>query len=303
LNSTHQPTRIEIPRIRGFAPETFEKNYRQPIQPVIMNQVVSDWPAFDKWSPQYFRDTFADQQIQACLSLSASEVPYFSTDKQHRRSLAMKEFIDIMQSDQTCYLDQSDIKAFQAISHDYQLNTLMPTGSNFTSLWIGNNTRSGLHYDNMDNFFIQIYGEKRVTLLAPDAAKYVYPFGDNISKSQVDPEQADLKKYPRFAKATLLVSQLTPGDVLFLPRGWWHHFSSLGTSISISCWHGQSLTIAEQVRGVNLAGKHLWLRILRDFIWHGLCKRRYQQRLFSSPPTGKILYDLIFHPNRLAKPD
>ena len=57
--------------------------------------------------------------------------------------------------------------------------------------------------------------------------------------SQVDVLNPDLDKYPRFGEIeTCFEDVIGPGDGVFIPRGMWHHVSSLSTSISISFWWG-----------------------------------------------------------------
>ncbi|WP_164887300.1 cupin-like domain-containing protein [Hahella sp. KA22] len=291
----------EVERLDAEDSERFAALCQESSQPVILSGGALAWPALEKWTPDYFRRRFASQRVRPSLQLPAYGAPYFSTEKHHRREMYLSEFIDILESGDACYVDQTDVHSFSGLEEDYCYQQFISPGVNFTSLWIGSKTRSGLHYDNMDNLFVQVYGEKKAILLAPQEARNLYPFGDCISKSRVDPERPDLMHYPRFAKAKTLTARLQPGDILFFPRGWWHHFSSTGPSISLSCWYGAPLTIAEQARGVNLAGRHLWFRILRDFLWHGVLGRAYNQRLFSTPPTGKLLYDLLFAPKRLTK--
>ena len=50
--------------------------------------------------------------------------------------------------------------------------------------------------------------------------------------SAVDPEHVDLARYPAFAGATVLDIEVEPGDLLFLPVGWWHWVRALDVSIS-----------------------------------------------------------------------
>jgi len=40
----------------------------------------------------------------------------------------------------------------------------------------------------------------------------------------------------RVEEVTPLMVVLKPGDVLFVPRHWWHYVESLDTSISINTW-------------------------------------------------------------------
>ena len=40
--------------------------------------------------------------------------------------------------------------------------------------------------------------------------------------------------FPLLAGAAYVDMVLEPGDVLFLPRGWWHYLKSLSTSISLA---------------------------------------------------------------------
>jgi hypothetical protein len=52
----------------------------------------------------------------------------------------------------------------------------------------------------------------------------------------VNPETPDFHKFPLFEKATLLEGILGPGDVIYIPRNYWHYVRALERSISISFW-------------------------------------------------------------------
>jgi Cupin-like domain len=52
--------------------------------------------------------------------------------------------------------------------------------------------------------------------------------------SQVDAENPDYDNYPRFRDATVIDLELAPGEVLFVPVGWWHHVRALDLSITLS---------------------------------------------------------------------
>jgi len=52
--------------------------------------------------------------------------------------------------------------------------------------------------------------------------------------SLVDPEKPDLERFPGFARATVREVVLSPGEMLFIPVGWWHHVRALSLSINLA---------------------------------------------------------------------
>ena len=43
-------------------------------------------------------------------------------------------------------------------------------------------------------------------------------------------------RFPRFAEAQALAVTLEPGDVLFIPKHWWHFVEAMDTSLSVNVW-------------------------------------------------------------------
>jgi lysine-specific demethylase 8 len=43
-------------------------------------------------------------------------------------------------------------------------------------------------------------------------------------------------EFPLYAGTPHVDVVLGPGDVLFIPRGWWHHVRALSASFSVSFW-------------------------------------------------------------------
>jgi hypothetical protein len=106
--------------------------------------------------------------------------------------------------------------------------------------WIGpSNTISPLHTDPHHNIFAQIVGRKYIRLYDPKWSNYLYPFGDEslmTNTSQVSIETPDSKLFPLFSTAIFSDCIVGPGDLLFIPRGWWHYVRSLEVSCSVSFW-------------------------------------------------------------------
>lgn len=103
-----------------------------------------------------------------------------------------------------------------------------------TSLWIGNQSRVAAHFDFPRNIACCVIGQRRFTLFPPDQVANLYvgpwdltPAGQPIS--MVDFENPDYDRFPRFAEAeaNAVVTELAPGDVIYIPNMWWHQVESL----------------------------------------------------------------------------
>jgi hypothetical protein len=117
-----------------------------------------------------------------------------------------------------------------------------------TMMWFGPaGCVTPLHFDPMDNMFFQYVGRKRVLLYPPQNDdknpdyENVYYAGDGLSSqyntSAVNVEVPDLQQFPNFANAPpAFLAEVAPGDVLFIPKRWWHHVRSLDTSVSVNAW-------------------------------------------------------------------
>lgn len=96
------------------------------------------------------------------------------------------------------------------------------------------------HFDEQHNFLNQVRGSKLVVLFPPDDYTRLYPFPvthpcDRCS--MVDVQHADIKRFPRFEQARGHVVTLGPGDVLYIPYGWWHYCRTLThLAASITFW-------------------------------------------------------------------
>jgi hypothetical protein len=101
--------------------------------------------------------------------------------------------------------------------------------SRSAALWFGpKGAVSPLHLV----FMSQVVGRKRVKMISSEALHLVFDFESFFS--EVDAEEPDLERYPRFAEAEIIDVVLEPGEALLIAVGWWHHVRSLDISISVS---------------------------------------------------------------------
>merc|ERR1712071_179753 len=129
-------------------------------------------------------------------------------------------------------------------------------------IWFGPyGTVSPLHYDPLDNLYMQMVGSKHILLYAPSDSMgnntdkysdfddhdqdyhkdsnwyYAGANGEQYNTSPINVEDPDLNLYPNFARAPPAMEGIVnPGDVVYIPKKWWHHVRSLKTSISVNTW-------------------------------------------------------------------
>jgi hypothetical protein len=111
-------------------------------------------------------------------------------------------------------------------------------------MWIGNQTMTAPHYDNMENIACVVAGRRKFTLFPIEQLPNLYmgppdltPAGQPISL--VDIRAPDYARFPRYreAEAHGLVATLEPGDAIYIPTLWWHGVESLDSvNVMVNTW-------------------------------------------------------------------
>ncbi|MED6244564.1 hypothetical protein ATANTOWER_016355 [Ataeniobius toweri] len=112
-----------------------------------------------------------------------------------------------------------------------------------STLWIGTEgANTPCHLDTYGcNLVLQVQGRKRWHLFPPeDTAKLSptrIPYEESSIFSQVDVLHPDLGKFPGFHGARAHIVTLEPGQVLYVPRHWWHYVESVDPiTVSVNSW-------------------------------------------------------------------
>ncbi len=241
-----------IPRIKSISPDEFKSTYIDGNKPIVITDMMENWPAMKKWSFSYFLGLNTDLDIYLEEGNVIQNPTIFHRDKfkDFITKLLHKEdnssIIDTHNSDSNSngtnvsYLSVFDIfKSFPELRSDVDFSLLSQFKiKNIQYAWMGPTaTVTGFHIDWADNILAQIYGKKKIRLISPMYTRSMYPshkyeFGSRFSS--VDADHIDLVKFPKFAQTQESVTELSPGEMLFIPYGWWHYVKSLSNSISVN---------------------------------------------------------------------
>ncbi|XP_038559601.1 lysine-specific demethylase 8 isoform X2 [Micropterus salmoides] len=206
---------LAVPRIKCPSLESFSTNYLLPLKPLILEGIIDHWPALNEhpWSIEYLRS------VAGCRTVPVEVGSRYTDEEWSQTLLTVNEFIDryILNKDGVKglgYLAQHQLfDQIPELKEDIRLPDYCCLGEgdedNITvNAWFGPaGTVSPLHHDPQQNFL-----------------------------AQVEVENPDTERFPKFAKAPYLECVLQPGDVLFIPVRYWHYVRSLELSFSVSFW-------------------------------------------------------------------
>jgi hypothetical protein len=237
LRLRRETGRSEIERRPNVDADELFARYYETGTPVVLTDAIRSWPACARWSPENFRARLGDVEVEAMIGRNAD--PHCDRDLvRYCTRLTMAELVDrVLAAGVTndVYLIAHNNNMLRPELHCL-LDDLAPDPMVFdpvrlksaVSLWFGPaGTLTPLHHDGTNILFCQIYGRKRVVLVAPEESA-LFDEADGFY-ARHDPESGDWPSERAFRSV-----ELQPGEALFIPAGWWHQLRALDVSISFS---------------------------------------------------------------------
>ncbi len=244
-------TLLEIERLEKPSRERFERDYVATHTPVVMRGLVDGWPAFNLWTPDYFRKHCGTRKVSVEIwddgGPGADVATHF---KGRSEDMPLADYLDLIARDDTgkkYYLAQQPL---EAVAPEL-MKDISPLG--YYPEWIRKlvqpvliffgpkGTVTPYHYDPTHNILVQVKGRKKVVLVSPDQSRLLYhpwkiPGFNRYNYSPVDPTLPDPERFPLYETTRRYEFVLEEGEALFIPIGWWHHVSSLAPSINVTFW-------------------------------------------------------------------
>jgi len=253
-----------VERITTLEEAEFVRGYIEPSRPVILTGMMEDWPARRRWSLARLASEFGDRTVTVGEARGGRLVVGRAGGvAQHE--VALGDFIDRLRAgDPDCYLLSPLDERLPELLEDLRFDALIPKASwRSLRLWISaQGARAGLHHDLPENFLAQVTGRKRIILIHRRYGREVYRnglFHAAPNFCAVDAENPDYARFPRFRGVESITVDLEPGEILYIPRLWWHQVRSLDLSISVNQWFARG-TLALAARGAQMVARLRGLR-------------------------------------------
>lgn len=227
-----------IPRVTNITKEDFLSNFVRPQKPVVIERLVEHWPAYQKWDLEYIRELAGEKVVPLYDDRPISSK--FRFNEPHTR-MRMAEYIDLLESGPTKYriFLYHLLKEVPALQKDFDFPDVgMKFIRKLPMLFFGGeNSKVFMHYDidfaNILHF--HFHGKKRCILFPPSQTGYLYKVPHAlISREDIDFNAPDYGRFPALRKAQGMETELSHGEVLYMPEGYWHQMTYLTPGFSMS---------------------------------------------------------------------
>jgi hypothetical protein len=323
----------EFPQIlvrRDVDLKTFRESVVPAAQPVVLKDLVADWPAVQaaKQSPRAFVDAIRPYDVGKPVIViglpPAADGRLFYRDDMSGMNFkrnpgqigaTLERLLEIADDPQagTVFIESMPVDDFLpqfAVTH---VNPLLDAATR-PRIWLGNRVKVQTHYDLLYNIACCIAGRRRFTLFPPDQISNLYPgpieFTPSGTPISMVPFTApDLAKHPRFAEALkhAVQAELAPGDGIYIPYGWWHHVESLaGLNGLVNYWWNDAprlgqpyavlLHAALALRDLPADQRAVWREMFEHLVFTdpevALAHLTPEQRGLLGPPEAKRLAEV-----------
>ncbi|MEG4395138.1 cupin-like domain-containing protein [Microcoleus sp. BROC3] len=242
--------------ISTLTPGTFFEQFQKIGTPVIITGLLKQLD----WNLDYLSEKLGNQKF--LLNFYGQE--RYKQDKRQwtnigsgveTQSMLFTEYADMLRNHQAhekdVYLARCSLQNTTLANTDCLTNIGEQLGLNKPvsdlNIWVGPGGHvECLHYDTNDGTLMQLHGSKKVVLFPPSQTNNLYPFPFYIHLrsgmklrswfSQVYPERPDFKAFPKLNQALQHKCELilNPGEILYIPAGWWHEVTALGDEMVCS---------------------------------------------------------------------
>ena len=229
----------EIPRRHALSPETFFAEHYSTLTPVVLTGLTEHWPG-RQWSLETLAAKVGNPEIEVQTDREADR-DFELNSIRHKARMRWHEILARLGENpdtndfyvtannsglnrkalSALWGDVGDLPGYLGKSH---------LGDGF--FWMGpKGTVTPWHHDLTQNFLVNMVGTKRVAMVSPAETPRMRNHRHCFSRFGADATFADA---PAAERPRVLSVDIGPGDILFIPVGWWHHVTGLSLTIGMS---------------------------------------------------------------------
>lgn len=228
----------DIPRVKTITKQDFIKHYFKPQKPVVIEHYIEDWPAYEKWSLDYMKETVGDKIVPL---YDDRPVDYKDGFNEPHAKMKMSEYIDLLKSEPTKFriFLWNALKEVPQLQKDYKFPDFgLKLMQGLPMLFFGGtNSHTFMHHDiDLANIFhFHFEGKKLCILFDQQQNDYLYKIPHSlITREDIDFSDPDFEKWPALQYAKGYRTELNHGEVLYMPEGYWHYMKYLSPGFSMS---------------------------------------------------------------------
>ena len=228
----------EVPRISKISKQDFINGYFRPQEPVVIEGLINDWPAYSKWNFDYIRQVAGEKTVPLYDDRPVDHKERFN--EPHAR-MKMSDYLDVLQNEPTKYriFLWNLLKEVPQLQKDFSYPKLgLRLMKGLPMLFFGGmDSYTFMHYDiDLANIFhIHFEGKKECILFPQSQNKFIYKVPHSlITHESIDFSNPDYNRWPGLKYLHGYRTHLGHGDVLYIPEGYWHYMKYLTPGFSMS---------------------------------------------------------------------
>ncbi|KAH8358426.1 hypothetical protein KR093_000059, partial [Drosophila rubida] len=222
--------------------------------PLVLKDFPVNWECFDgslwDWCTRFDKDA-SEMPTFESMAIADCETPQWER-KRKRIDMSMEYFLNEYSKRDENRKSKSEWAAYQykradelppSCAHGIDFKRFgFPEHDNDYSLWLGSkHANTPCHYDTYGiNIVVQVYGSKSWLLFPPETPlkSTRIPYEESsvyCLENFYAPAPNKLGHYEQF-HGQAYHCLLYPGDVLIVPRHWWHYVEAEEMSLSVNYW-------------------------------------------------------------------
>jgi hypothetical protein len=234
-----------VDKVPAISAEDFKDRYYDLKKPLVITEIAKQWPAYDKWTWDYFKSVVGDVKVGVYNNIKSDAYTPINTADDYMK---FGRYIDMVRKGPA----EWRIFLFNIFEHapritqDFEWPEHLMKGfvKRYPMLFVGGKgSITHMHFDiDLSHIFhTQFIGRKRVLLFPFEEQHKLYrkpwevlSFVNFEKYFDEKGSKLDLDKFPALKLAKGYEVILGHGDTLFMPAGYWHHMEYLDSGFAMS---------------------------------------------------------------------